>query len=441
MRLLGTAFGIDPNIVVPKEIYMRVLGLAIVRAFRKRQKLTQYNTLEDAANLLRKSEKIMVITGAGISTSLGIPDFRSKGTGFYDKVRNLGYESGEEVFDIENFDANPSIFYSLAGDILPDQQTFSPTHGFLRLLQDEGRLQTNYTQNIDNLEGLAGIEKERLIQCHGSFATASCRKCRHQVPGKDIFDDIRAKRVARCKRCVPTVAKRPIKKPKAFKLKKNDWEDSSDDDQAYDIPEAGVMKPDITFFGEQLPDTFFQRFTEHDAKNVDLVVVIGTSLKVAPVSEMPNYLPHDVPHIFISREPIEHVNFDIQLLGDCDHVVFELCRKAGWNLKHPMIPPDFRAKVRPVEGSDCMWTVKPRRPKTDDSTPRGTSKLEAILSIPKNGVSATLHHREAASNNFTPQHRKSKAVDTATAPTPKTNVNRTPQNGTGTTFTALHRPH
>ena len=52
------------------------------------------------------------------------------------------------------------------------------------------------------------------------------------------------------------------------------------------------MKPDITFFGEQLPDDFFTRFTEHDANTVDLVVGIGTSLKVAPVSDMPNYLPH-----------------------------------------------------------------------------------------------------------------------------------------------------
>lgn len=367
-RLLGTAFGIDPSLPLEKAMYLRVLGLAIMRTYHKRQKLMQYNTIDDAARLLQSSHNIMVITGAGISTSLGIPDFRSKGTGFYDKVRSLGYSEGEEVFYIENFDQHPDIFYSLAGDILPDpKRGYTPTHAFLRLLQDKKRLQTNYTQNIDNLEQLAGIDRDRLIQCHGSFASATCRKCRHKVPGHQIFDDIRAKKVSRCKRCLENIARQPpqLKKRKSTKLRKNDWEDSSDDDGAYDIPQAGVMKPDITFFGEKLPDDFFQRFTDRDVKTVDLVVVIGTSLKVAPVSEMPNHLPHQVPHIFISREPIEHVNFDIQLLGDCDHVVYELCRRAGWSLKHDMIPRHFRTKVRPVEGSACRWTVKPRKPKSE----------------------------------------------------------------------------
>ena len=119
-----------------------------------------------------------------------------------------------------------------------------------------------------------------------------------------------------------------------------------------DMPQPGVMKPDITFFGEQLPQDFFDRFTDHDAKSVDLVLVIGTSLKVAPVSEMSNYLPAEVPHIYISREPVRHVNFDVQLLGDCDAVVFELCRRAGWAFTHDMIPADFEVEVESVEGSE-----------------------------------------------------------------------------------------
>lgn len=367
-RLLGTVFGIDPGVGIDSAWYVRVLCLAILRAYHKRQKLMQYNTIDDAANLLRESKNIMVITGAGISTSLGIPDFRSRGTGFYDKIRALGFESGEDVFDIHMFDEDPSIFYSLAGDILPDQQRYTPTHAFIKLLQDKGKLQTNYTQNIDNLEELAGIDRARLIQCHGSFATASCRKCKVQVSGQAIFADIRAKRVALCKTCLQNPpAPRPQKKRKHSKPRKNGWEDSDDDESssstAYDIPQPGVMKPDITFFGEQLPDTFFNRFTDHDSPTVDLCLVIGTSLKVAPVSEMANHLPQNIPHIFISREPIEHVNFDIQLLGDCDYVVYELCRRAGWELRHEMIPEEFRVKVRPVEEFSYRWQVKPRKSK------------------------------------------------------------------------------
>lgn len=278
----------------------------------------------------------------------------------------MGYSEPEEVFDIHNFDHDPSIFFKLAGDILPDEKRgVSPTHAFIRLLQDQDRLQTNYSQNIDNLEALAGIKDNRLIQCHGSFATASCRKCRHTVPGTEIYADIRNKNIARCKRCLEEMSKAADVPKRPQKRSKTHSSDDSDEDD--DIPEAGVMKPDITFFGEQLPVNFFDRFTERDAQEADLVIVIGTSLKVAPVSEMPNYLPHAIPHIYISREPIGHVEFDIQLLGDCDDVVFELCRRAGWSLKHDMIPRGFKTDVQPVEGYEHHWKVVPAVKEVGDS--------------------------------------------------------------------------
>lgn len=359
--VLGTAFGLAPYLVerLEPEIFERILEQVVLRFFNKRQKLPQYNTIDDAAELLRKSDKIMVITGAGISTSLGIPDFRSKGTGFYSQLLAEGISEPEEVFDIYEFDNDPRTFYKLAHGILPDEARFSPTHGFIRLLQDKGKLQTNYTQNIDNIEERAGIDRHRLIQCHGSFASATCRKCGFQVKGTDIFPDIRAQRVARCKRCIEDLATKeaaPKKKQKSNYRHHHSGEDDSDEDD--DILEPGVMKPDITFFGEQLPETFFHRLTAQDAKDVDLVLVIGTSLKVAPVSEIPNYLPHQVPHIYISREPIEHVNFDVQLLGQCDAVVSELCRRVGWELKHEMIPPDFAVSVEEFENSGHRWIVR-----------------------------------------------------------------------------------
>ena len=355
--MLGTAFGIDPQFAVHlgEDIFLRVLGAAIIRAYYKRRKLPQYNTIDDAAALLRNSNNIMVITGAGISTSLGIPDFRSKETGFYSKLQGMGISEPEEVFDIHEFDYDPSTFYKLAAGVLPDLKRFSPTHGFIRLLQDNGKLQTNYTQNIDNLEELAGIDKSRLIQCHGSFATATCRNCKAQVKGTEIFDDIRAKRVAKCRRCVEAIAAQESLIPKKKKRKPSRSDDEDSDD---DIPQPGVMKPDITFFGEQLPNDFFKRFADTDSKTVDLVLVIGTSLKVAPVSEMPNYLPHDVPHIYISREPIEHVNFDIQLLGKCDEVVTELARKAGWELRHEMVAPGLGVEVEGLDGCGFMWKIR-----------------------------------------------------------------------------------
>lgn len=85
------------------------------------------------------------------------------------------------------------------------------------------------------------------------------------------------------------------------KKKRQSYEDSTDDED-YEIAVAGVMKPDITFFGEDLPETFHDRLVQHDKDLVDLVLVIGTSLKVAPVSEVSGFLPAETPQIYISRE-------------------------------------------------------------------------------------------------------------------------------------------
>jgi NAD+-dependent protein deacetylase SIR2 len=91
------------------------------------------------------------------------------------------------------------------------------------------------------------------------------------------------------------------------------------------------------------------------------VIVIGTSLKVAPVSEVVPYLPAHIPQIYISREPVKHVNFDVDMLGDCDVVVAELCRRAGWELKHGMIPAGQKVDVQRVEEFESRWRLVERK--------------------------------------------------------------------------------
>lgn len=185
-----------------------------------------------------------------ISTSLGIPDFRSKDTGLYSQLQHLGLSDPQEVFDISLFREDPSIFYLVAKDILPSTNKFSPTHAFIRLLQDQGQLLTNFTQNIDNLEGRAGILPEKLVQCHGSFATASCVECKYKVKGEEIYKDLKAGKVARCDRCVRHLRqaissgmkrKRSSNGTSSSKKKRQEYEDSTDDED-YDITMAGVMK-------------------------------------------------------------------------------------------------------------------------------------------------------------------------------------------------------
>lgn len=183
---------------------------------------------------------------------------------------------------------------------------------------------------------------------HGSFATATCFTCYYQVPGDEILGDIKAGKIPRCPKC--GIPRRGTKNSRKRKLAKDgtssrprrrpgDFDSASDSE--YDMPsKGGIMKPDITFFGEALPDEFSSRLVDHDRDKTDLVVVIGTSLKVAPVSELVPFLYPHIPQIYISRTPVNHHNFDIDLLGDCDVVVAELCRRAGWDLDHEMVPKD-----------------------------------------------------------------------------------------------------
>ncbi|OTB11181.1 hypothetical protein K445DRAFT_68957 [Daldinia sp. EC12] len=387
VKKLLTAFGIRPPAFLeglPDHAYFGLLTLAMTRELAKRAKLPNYNTIDDAVALLKSSRNIVVLTGAGISTSLGIPDFRSKETGLYSQLEKLGLgiSDPQEVFNIDIFREDPTIFYSVAKDILPDTKgLYSPTHAFIAKLQDQDKLLTNYSQNIDNIEANAGIRPDKLVQCHGSFATATCQKCGYKVQGDTIFADIKAGNIPRCEKCIAALRsngsvkrKRSYNKSTNKKTRRRSTDDDDDDDGQYDIPAAGVMKPDITFFGEELPDEFSQRLVKHDRDLVDLVIVIGTSLKVAPVSEVVPYLPPHIPQIYISRTPVSHINFDIDLLGDCDVIVAELCRRAGWNLEHPMLKPDQKVDIKLEDGYKSRHVFTVVKPEEESPNPEPESK-------------------------------------------------------------------
>lgn len=191
-----------------------------------------------------------------ISTNLGIPDFRSKRTGFYAQMREKGFDSPEDIFDIHTFDTDPSPFYQYSGQTLPAPGKTTPTHAFIKMLYDRGRLLTNYTQNIDNLESSIGLPKEKVIQCHGSWATFTCRKCNFTAPGERFFDAVREQRVAYCPlaNCkTATVNDRPggLKRKRsshsaAPRKSRRSSDDDSDSEGRYDIPEPGVMKVNLS---------------------------------------------------------------------------------------------------------------------------------------------------------------------------------------------------
>merc|ERR1719428_1832435 len=101
---------------------------------------------------LREAKNVVIMAGAGISTSCGIPDFRTPDTGLYDNLQKYNLPTPTSVFDINFFRQNPNPFHLLAKELYPDNFLPSPTHYFCSLLAKKGKLKRMYSQNIDGIE-------------------------------------------------------------------------------------------------------------------------------------------------------------------------------------------------------------------------------------------------------------------------------------------------
>mmetsp|Transcript_50585 Transcript_50585/g.82758 ORF Transcript_50585/g.82758 Transcript_50585/m.82758 type:complete len:619 (+) Transcript_50585:45-1901(+) len=250
--------------------------------------------------------KILVLTGAGISVAAGIPDFRSPGTGLYSRLREYDLPEPSAIFDLDYFPYHPEPFYTLAKELWPGNYAPTVVHHFITMLQEKGLLLRNYTQNIDGLELVAGMPREALVEVHGTFATARCLGCNQAHSSAHVKQAVFEDRIPRC-RC------------------------------------GDLIKPDIVFFGEQLPERFFDMVKE-DLDEAELVIVLGTSLQVAPFASLPDQCQDDVPRLLINNEVVGQVspyrpsgfdfgenNYrDVKLIGDCQQGVLQLAEMLGW---------------------------------------------------------------------------------------------------------------
>jgi NAD-dependent deacetylase len=197
------------------------------------------------AELIRSAGSVVALTGAGISVPSGIPDFRSPGTGLWEKVDPM------KVAHIDAFRRDPVEFWKFYGErftTLRDKQP-NGAHAALAELERRGHLDAVITQNIDMLHRRAGTRE--LVEVHGSIATCSCPGCAAQVELEQARARLAADRdgVPRC--------------------------------------ECGqALKPDVILFGELLSEEAMGRAIAL-AGGADLLLCVGSSLEVHPVAGLP----------------------------------------------------------------------------------------------------------------------------------------------------------
>ncbi|KAM0277502.1 hypothetical protein ACHAQH_005780 [Verticillium albo-atrum] len=292
-----------------------------------------------------KAERIVIMTGAGISTAAGIPDFRSPGTGLYANLARLKLPYAEAVFDIDYFQKHPEPFYYLAKELYPGH--FHPTvsHAFIALLAKKGLLLMNFTQNIDCLERTAGVPGDLIIEAHGSFAAQRCVSCKEPYPDSAMRRHVLAEIVPRCedKKC------------------------------------GGLVKPDIVFFGEALPARF--RENTHLAAQADLVVVLGTSLSVYPFAGLPESARKGVPRVLLNKERVGLMGQrgdDVVELGACDDGVRKLAALLGWGEELEAL---WRGIVGEKEAERQLAAAEKGQEEIRDEVDKLTEEVESALRL------------------------------------------------------------
>lgn len=270
-QLFARRLNLGPNKDEPQEKVLSELSLEGIGEYMKSD----------------KCQNVIAMVGAGISTSAGIPDFRSPGSGLYDNLEKYNLPTPECVFDISFFKENPKPFYQLAKELFPGKFKPTPCHYFLKLLEEKGLLLRLYSQNIDTLERIAGISGDKLIEAHGTFFTSHCvsSKCKEEYSLEYMKEKIFKDELPVCK-C------------------------------------GSSIKPDIVFFGENLPEKFFKNHKE-DFPKCDLLIIIGTSLTVQPFAGLVDEVSFTTPRLLINKEKCGQSSQFSRLLGYCEGLDFD----------------------------------------------------------------------------------------------------------------------
>ncbi|HEY79460.1 MAG TPA: NAD-dependent protein deacylase [Anaerolineae bacterium] len=232
--------------------------------------------LQRALALLSEAQRVVVLTGAGVSTPSGIPDFRSDSTGLW------SFANPFEVASLWAFQERPQRFYQwlqpLAADIL--QARPNPAHVTLAEMERKGVLSTVITQNIDGLHQVAG--SQRVLEIHGHLRQVHCLDCGWEADSQPYLEAfLHAGELPICPQC------------------------------------GHVLKPKVVLFGEALPHDVVVAAQEA-ALHSDLMLVAGSSLEVMPAADLPALAVRSGSRLIIATlgmTPYDHLA-DVLLRGD-----------------------------------------------------------------------------------------------------------------------------
>ncbi len=231
--------------------------------------------MNNLTELINSSSYTIAFTGAGVSTFSGLKDFRGE--------NGLGkIMEPEKIFDLGIFHSDPSFFYTYARELVFDfdKTNSSVVHQELARLEKAGILKAIITQNIDMLHQKAG--SQGVIEVHGTAEKGHCLSCGKEYSYQDMVVSVKEGKVPCCTTC------------------------------------SGVIKPDITFYGESLPESAFKRAAEESSK-ADLIIALGSSLLVQPAASfIDNTLRHGGKLIIVNNQSTPYDSYADLIIDDLE---------------------------------------------------------------------------------------------------------------------------
>lgn len=242
--------------------------------------------INQAKNILKDARHVVALTGAGISTGSGIPDFRSPESGLWD------YADPMEVATITAFKRNPKAFFDWMRPLVQQIMTAQPNPAHLALAQMEtyGPLQGIITQNIDVLHTKAG--SQTIYEVHGHMRDATCMHCLETFQSIEIL---------------------------------NGYLDNGDIPRCPKPQCNGVLKPNVILFGEILPMMILNR-AKRLTQVCDVMIVAGSSLEVAPAGDLPMLAKYSGAKVIIINYGETHLDYlaDVVIHADVADVLPQL---------------------------------------------------------------------------------------------------------------------